>query len=109
MSANAELAALKAEHHASVNEIQAEVARLVSELERGRSQLALYVKAVIPQGRATLASAAASYQVGRVELRPVLDDQAALYSYETEYFRVLSDFARNLAELERIAGKEILK
>jgi cobalt-zinc-cadmium efflux system outer membrane protein len=108
-AASAELASLEAEHDASVNEIRAEVARLVSELERGRSQLALYVKAVIPQGRATLASATAAYQVGRVELRAVLDDQATLFTYETEYFRVLADFARNLAELERIAGKEILK
>ena len=108
-TAGAELAALEAEHHASANDVRAEVARLVSELERGRSQLALYVKAVIPQGRATFASATAAYQVGRAELRAVLDDQAALFTYETEYFRVLSDFAKNLAELERIAGKEILK
>jgi outer membrane protein TolC len=108
-AAGADLAALEAEHHASANEVRSDVARLVSELERGRSQLALYVKAVIPQGQATFASATAAYQVGRTELRAVLDDQAALFTYETEYFRALSDFAKNLAELERIAGKEILK
>ena len=107
--ARAELTALEAEHHVSVNEIQAEVARLVSELERGRSQLALYVKAVIPQSRAALASATGAYQVDRAEFRTVLETQAGLFTYETEYFRVLSDFAKNLAELERIAGKEILR
>ena len=108
-AAGAELAALEAEHHASANQVRSEVARLVSELERGRSQLALYVTAVIPQGRATFASATAAYQVGRAELRAVLDDQAALFAYETEYFRVLCDFAKSLAELERIAGKEVLR
>ena len=106
--ASAQLAALHAEHAAKVNAINAEVARLVSELERSRAQLALYVKALLPQARATLTSATASYQVGRVEFLTVLDDQATVFNYETEYFRALSDFARNLAELERVVGKEIL-
>jgi len=107
--ADAELAALHAEHTAKVNQIQAEVARLVSELERSRAQLALYVKALLPQSRASLASATDSYQVSRVDFLTVLDNQATVFNYETEYFRVLSDFAKNLAELERVVGKEIIQ
>jgi cobalt-zinc-cadmium efflux system outer membrane protein len=107
--ARAELAALEAGRAAKRNEIRAEVARLVSELERLRAQLAVYVKAVLPQSRASLASATASYQVGKVEFLTVLDDQATLFSYETEYFRGLTDFAKTLAELERVVGKEIVQ
>jgi outer membrane protein TolC len=107
--ADAELAALHAEHTAKVNQIQAEVARLVSELERSRAQLALYVKALLPQSRASLTSATDSYQVSRVDFLTVLDNQATVFNYETEYFRVLSDFAKNLAELERVVGKEIIQ
>lgn len=106
--ARAEVAALEAERAARRNEIRAEVARLYSELERQRAQLALYVKAVIPQGRAALTSATASYQVGRVEFLTLLDTQATLFTYETEYFRTLSDFATTLAELERVVGREVL-
>lgn len=109
VAANAELAALEAERAAKQNEIRAEVARLVSELERQRAQLALYVKAVLPQARASLASATGSYQVGSVEFLTVLDDQATLFTYETEYFRVLSDFAKTLGELERVVGKEVVR
>ncbi len=108
-AAGSELAALEAERHSRQNEIRADVARLVSYLERSRTQLALYVKAVLPQSRASLASATASYQVGKVELLTVLDDQATLFHYETEYFRALTDFAKTLAELERVVGKEILR
>lgn len=104
----AQLSSLEADRAARQNAIRAEVARLVSEMERERTQLALYVRAIIPQGRASLASATSSYQVGRVEFLTLLDNQATLYSYETEYFRVLTEFARNLAELERVTGKEIL-
>ena len=106
---SAQLAALEAERRRKVNEIRAEVARLVSEIERSRTQLALYVKALLPQARASLASATASYQVGKVEFLTVLDDQATVFNYETEYFRALSDFANDMAELERIVGKEIVR
>jgi outer membrane protein TolC len=106
---DAGLASLHAEHRVKVNAINAEVARLVSELERERTQLALYVKAILPQARAALTSATESYQVGKVEFLTVLDNQATVFSYETDYFRALADFAKNLAELERIVGGQVLR
>ncbi len=108
VAARADLAALESEHAARRNTIRADVARLAADLERQRTQLALYKTAIIPQGRAALTSALASYQVGRVEFLPVLENQATLFNYETQYFRVLTDFATTLAELERVVGKEIL-
>lgn len=107
--ARAELAALEAEHHERANTLRAEVARLHAELERDRAQLALYVKAILPQGQAALTSATAGYQVGRADFLSLLDTQATLFNYETSYFRVLSDFAKTLAELERIVGEEIIQ
>jgi outer membrane protein TolC len=109
VEARAELAALGAEHHDRVNTLRAEVARLHAELERDRAQLALYVKAILPQGRAALTSATAGYQVGRADFLTVLDSQATLFNYEMNYFRVLSDFAKTLAELERVVGEEIVR
>ena len=107
--ASAQLVALEAEHETSVNTLRADVARLVSDIERERTRLALSVKAILPQSRAALASAAASYQVGKVEFLTVLEDQATVFTYEMEYFRALSDFAKNVAELERITGAEVLR
>lgn len=106
--ANAQLAALESGRAQKQNEIRADVARLDAELEQSRTQLALYVKALLPEARATLASATANYQVSRVDFLTVLDAQATVFNYETEYFRSLSDFARNLAELERVVGQEVL-
>ena len=107
--ARAELTALEAEHHERANTLRAEVARLHAALERDRAQLALYVKAILPQGRAALTSATAGYQVGRTDFLSLLDSQATLFNYETSYFRVLSDFAATLAELERVVGEEIVR
>ena len=107
--AEAQLAALQAEHHEQANEIRAEVARGYADLERERAQLALFVKSILPQGRASLESATASFQVGRVDFLTVLENQATLYNYETQYHRGLADFASRLAELERTAGGQILQ
>ncbi|HEV8363237.1 MAG TPA: TolC family protein [Gemmatimonadaceae bacterium] len=104
-----ELSALGAEHHALLNEIRGDVARLYAELERDRAQLALYVKAIIPQGRATLESAVANYQVARSDFLSLLDAQTTLFNYETAYFRTLTSFAKTLAELEQVVGEEILR
>jgi outer membrane protein TolC len=107
-SARAELSALEAEHHDRANSLRARVAELYSEIERARAQLALYVKAIIPQGNASLTSVTSSYQVGRADLQAVLESHATLYNYETAYWRGMSDFAARLAELEALVGKEIL-
>ena len=107
--ASAELTALEAEHHASVVALRADVARLVGDAERARTQLALAKKAVLPQGQAAVAAAAAAYQAGRTDLRPVLEARAALLAYETAYYRALSDFAKAVAALEQVVGAEVLR
>ena len=107
-AARAEFSAMESDRRAKINSVRAQVARLVSDLERGRTQLAIYTKAILPQGGAAATAALASYQAGKTDLLTVLDNQNTLFTYETEYYRSLSDFAKNLAELEQVVGSEIL-
>ena len=107
--ARSTLAALEADHDHVVNEVRAEVARLHSALERDRTQLALYVKAILPQARAAFASGTAAYRVGQANLTTLIESQATLFNYETQYHRVLTDFAKTLAELEARVGMEVLR
>ena len=104
----AELSAMQAEHRAAVNAINARVATLASDIERSRTQLAIYVKAILPQGRAAVTSAIAGYQVGRSDLLTLLDLQNTVFTSETAYYRALSDFAKSIAELEQTVGIEVL-
>ena len=104
----AELSALESEHRASVHAINARVASLASDAERSRTQLALYVKAILPQGHAAVTSALATYQAGRADLLTLLDLQNTVFTSETAYFRLLSDFAKTVAELEQTVGAEVL-
>jgi outer membrane protein TolC len=107
-AARSDLAALHAEHLASVNTLRAEVARRYGDVERARTQLALYARGLLPQARAALDAATAEYQVGRGELRAALDAQSTLFNYDTMYWRALSDFATSLAALDQLVGAEVL-
>ena len=101
--------ALEAEHMVALNELRAKLARLDGALERDRAQLALYARSILPQARASLASANAGYQAGRVEFATLIDAQALLFNYETDYYRTLTDFAKTLAELEEQTGMELIQ
>jgi outer membrane protein, heavy metal efflux system len=81
----------------------------VSDVERERTRLALSLKAILPQAHAALESATASYQVGRVDFASLVDAQAAVFNYETVYWRSLTDFAKAVAELQRVVGAEVLR
>lgn len=107
--ARASLAAMEAEARAMASRIRADVARSVSDLERSRTQLALYAKAILPQAQAAVTSSIASYQSGRGDLLSTLENQATLFEYELAYHRALADFARAVADLEQRLGVEVLR
>jgi len=106
--AEAELAAMRAEHDAMVNDLRAQVAEAHAEVEKERARLALFTRSIIPQGRAALESSVAAYQVDRADFLTLLENQTTLYDYELARVRALRDFAVNLAKLERVVGGEIL-
>jgi len=109
LEARAELSAMEADKRAQINTIRAQVAKLVSNLERERTELALYTKAILPQGGAAATASLASYQSGKTDLLTVLDNQNTLFTYQTAYYRALADFARSLAELKQVVGGEVLR
>ncbi|HEX5179639.1 MAG TPA: TolC family protein [Gemmatimonadaceae bacterium] len=107
--ARAELDALHAEHVAQVNTIRGQIASLAADAQRERTELALSLKAVLPEARAALASATASYDVGRIDFPSLVDAQAMLFTEETAYARALTDFATTIAQLESVVGAEVVK
>lgn len=108
-AARFELEAHEADHHAEITALRREVARLTSALERSRAILALSRRSVLPQARAATVSATASYQAGRGDFVALLTSIRSAYEAETRYIRALQDFALTLAELEALAGLEVLR
>jgi outer membrane protein TolC len=102
------LAEHEARHSAMVDELNGEIASLAAELARARAQLLLLGDGILPQARTGLASAVASYRVGRVDFLTLLDAQVTLHRHELDHYRLLADFATTLASLERAVGTEVL-
>jgi outer membrane protein TolC len=103
------LAEHEARYEAMVDDVHAEIASLWADVQRARDQIALLDEGILPQARTSLSSATASYQVGQVDFLTLLDSQVTLYRHELDYHRLLADFAKNLAALERAVGTEVLR
>jgi len=106
--ARAERAALEADYVAARNGLNADVARLVGLAEQSRTLLALYAVGVLPQGRAAVAAALASYRTGQSDMSTVLTAESALFASELSYVRAMTDFAKAIAALEQVTGSSVL-
>lgn len=105
--AKLELAAAEQAYRQRLADVQADVAAKYAAALRTREQVQLLGDGVIPQARATIQSAAAAYQSGRVEFVTLLDAQAALFRQEIELARQLAYFGQALADLELTTGVEL--
>jgi len=76
------------------------------EKEKGKL-LILFRTAIIPQARQSLNSALDAYTVDKVEFLTLLDAQIALQNWQIKEHRLLTEYEANLAELERVVGKEL--
>ena len=98
--AEADLADMRAQ-------VSARIGELVAELDRTRSLFELYREEVLPQARANVESAFFSYRVGAVDFMTLVDAQMTVNEYEQEYFALLADYGRSIAELEMTIGREL--
>ncbi len=93
----AELQGLRNETAARVIETRARAAR---DLKLAR----LYKSGIVPQARAAVQAALASYRVGRVSFIQLVDNQMTVNRYETETYRLIADYHQAVAELEALVG-----
>ena len=64
----------------------------------------LYSSTIVPQSSASIESAIAGYQVGKVDFLTLLDNLVTLLNYELSYYEQLSNEERAVAGLEPLVG-----
>lgn len=109
LAAREDAAAADARRRAAEAMVRSDVAKIYGELRRHRTQLALYVNALLPQSRALLTSTSAAYQSGTGDLSSVLEARRALLELELGYHRSITRFAQSLAEMDAMVGAETLQ
>ncbi len=63
---------------------------------------------LLPQASLTLESSLANYQVGKVDFLTFLADIDALFSYEMDYYRQLSELWQAVSRIEELTGLNLL-
>jgi len=89
------------------NEIFFEIKDSWEKERRGSRLIDLYQNEIIPQAKASLESAMAGYEVGNVDFMTLLDNQITLFNYQLSYHQVLTDYEKDLAEVEAVVGKRL--
>lgn len=89
------------------NQIFLRINKLVDKEQQGSKTLALIEQGILPQARQSLESALAGYSVDKVDFLTLLSNQVTLFKWQIRYHRELTDYEKNLAEIEHSAGKNL--
>ncbi|KAA3616781.1 MAG: TolC family protein [Calditrichaeota bacterium] len=79
----------------------------ITDLAKNDERLELYETGIIPQAAQSLQSAMIGYQTDKVDFLTLVNNQMTLFNLELEYERILSEYNKNIAELEYLAGGEL--
>ncbi|MFH1490026.1 MAG: TolC family protein [Pseudomonadota bacterium] len=104
---DADIQGVKARYLTAENEILFKVANVTSMIRRTERQLELYRTGIIPQASLQVSSALNAYRVNKADFMTLLDGQMTLYRYELEYHEALTEYEKNLADLEMIIGEPL--
>ena len=107
VEAEAEVRASRLDHRDSTGIVTAAVRDHYLRADRAARLQELYGGAIIPQATLSLESAAAGYEVGRVDFLTVLDNVVTLFTYQLEYYRQRADYMQALAGMEEHVGHSI--
>ncbi len=102
-----DIQAAKDQLSAMTNEIRFMISDKLTEVERAERQLELLKTGIIPLATLSLDSAMASYRVNKVDFITVLDSLMTLFRYEIQYYRLLTDSRKSIAEIEAAVGKSL--
>jgi cobalt-zinc-cadmium efflux system outer membrane protein len=102
--ATSRLAQSRHDYQATAQELSFEVKDQFLAAKTAERLMALYEQGVIPQSQASLESALAGYEVGKVDFLTLINNWMLLLNFETEYYKEFSDQKKALARLEELTG-----
>lgn len=103
------LTGLKHDLHSMKNEVDFMVNENFVMAEAAEDVIRLYREKILPQAELAVESSLINYQVDKVDFLMLLSGISSLYSYESEYFRNLTNLWTAAAKIEELTSLEILK
>jgi outer membrane protein TolC len=103
----AEIRAARANRDAMRSMTLREVSQSQAKVQAARRSITLLNEGLLAQAELSFRSAMAAYQTGRVEFVALLEAQRALREARMGYYKATVGFIQNLADLERVIGKDL--
>ena len=103
-----ELSGAKSRRASVKNEISYAITERFTAARASSDLLALYKDKILPQARFAYEASLANYPVNKVDFLTLLSDIDNIFTYETEYYRNLSELWTSAAKLEEPTSLEIL-
>jgi outer membrane protein TolC len=103
----AEIRAARANRDVMRNMTLREVWESQAKVQVARRSIQLYSEGLLTQAELSFRAAMAAYQTGRVEFVTLLEAQRALREARMGYYKATVGFIQNLADLERVIGKDL--
>lgn len=104
-----EMADLKAMEAAKAqdlyNETFVELTEARADVERARQLSGLYATAIIPQAKASVASALSAYRVGRVDYMALVDNEMTVNRYEIADVELAAQYRAGVARIDAMLGQ----
>jgi cobalt-zinc-cadmium efflux system outer membrane protein len=88
------------------NQVSSQLRQSISSYDGAKQQRLLYRESIIPQAHQTVDAMLAGYQVGKVGFQGLMQSQAALYNYETQYWHAFISAQQALARIQATVGEE---
>jgi len=87
-----------------LNQVHYELANTHSSMEKNARLVELFKTNIKPQASQSVESALIGYQTDKVDFLTLLNNQITLFNYDLDYYRVLTDYNKDIASLEFLTG-----
>jgi outer membrane protein TolC len=87
-----------------LNQVFYELENTRSNVNKNVRLVELFKTEIIPQASQSVESALVGYQTDKVDFLTLINNQITLFNYDIDYYRVLSDYNKDIASLEFLTG-----
>jgi len=104
-----EILASRFEKRAAIQEIRGLMKKVYFNMSTSKSIALLYKKRFIPEAKDSMDFAEARYKTGKESLGRLLETQSMWIDFRLLYYKSFTDYLKDIAELERLTARELIK
>ena len=101
--------AIEQSYHQVLNQVYSDLENTLANSKKNAELIHLYKNEILPQAAQSVESALIGYQTDKVDFLTLMNNQIMRFNYELDHHRALRDYHKDMASLEFIVGKELVR